>query len=130
MSLRISIVPASTNSGKETIRALLRSGAGHTIHGIYRDVSKAPEEFTSSSNFIATTGDISSGTGLDFTGSDAVFYIPPPPPSGSDMEEFATRAANHIKDALSRASSVKRLLLFSSMGAQYDREIVSVNDTS
>lgn len=124
MALHITIVPASTQAGKRTIAALLSSPTKPVIRGIYRDPSKAPAEFTAHSNFEATTGDVSSGTGLDFTGSDAVFYVPPPTYDGTDLAEFATKAANNVKNALQDAVSVKKLLLFSSMGAQYDHGIV------
>ncbi|KAF7555203.1 hypothetical protein G7Z17_g2390 [Cylindrodendrum hubeiense] len=123
MALNISIVPASTKAGKETIAALLNSPSKPFIHAIYRDPSKAPAEFTTHSNFKATTGDVSTGTGLDFTGSDAVFYVPPPTYDGTDLGEFATQAANNVKKALQDATTVNKLLLFSSMGAQYDHGI-------
>ncbi|KAH7010088.1 hypothetical protein EDB80DRAFT_839261 [Ilyonectria destructans] len=123
MAIHITVVPASTKAGKETIAALLSSPTKPVIRGIYRDLSKAPAEFTAHSNFEATTGDVSAGTGLDFTGSDAVFYVPPPTYDGADLGEFATKAANNVKKALQDAATVKKLLLFSSMGAQYDHGI-------
>lgn len=123
MSLRITIVPASTSAGKATIRSLLGQGSVHTVQGIYRDVSKAPSEFTENPKFTASVGDVSSDEGLDFTGSDAVFYVPPPPRDAIRLDEYATRTATYVKNALSRAS-VKRLVLISSMGAQFDHDIV------
>jgi putative NADH-flavin reductase len=123
MSLRFTVVPASTGAGRATIRSLLSSKIPLTVHGIYRDVSKSPAEFTSYPNFTASTGDVSSGEGLDVSGSDAVLYVPPPPVSGTDLDEFSNRTAHHVKEALAEAS-VKRLVLISSMGSQYDREIV------
>ncbi|KAH7353792.1 hypothetical protein B0T11DRAFT_120740 [Plectosphaerella cucumerina] len=122
MSLRFTVVPASTGAGRATIRSLLSSKIPLTVHGIYRDVSKSPAEFTSYPNFTASTGDVSSGEGLDVSGSDAVLYVPPPPVSGTDLDEFSNRTAHHVKEALAEAS-VKRLVLISSMGSQYDREI-------
>lgn len=124
MAIHITVVPASTQAGKRTIAALLSSPTKPVIRGIYRDLSKAPAESTAHSNFEATTGDVSAGTGLDFTGSDAVFYVPPPTYDGADLAEFATKAANNVKKALQDAATVKKLLLFSSMGAQYDHGIV------
>ncbi|KAH6664778.1 hypothetical protein F5X68DRAFT_160937 [Plectosphaerella plurivora] len=122
MSLRFTVIPASTAAGKATIRSLLNSKTQLTVHGIYRDVSKAPAEFTNNPNFTASLGDVSSGEGLDFSGSDAVLYVPPPPATGTDLDEFSNRTAAHVKDALAKAG-VKRLVLISSMGSQYDREI-------
>ncbi|KAK7409234.1 hypothetical protein QQX98_008610 [Neonectria punicea] len=119
----ITVVPASTKAGKETISALLKSPSQPLIRAIYRDLSKAPAEFTAHPNFEAKTGDVATGTGLDFAGSDAVFYVPPPTYDGTDLGEFATKTANYVKKALQDASTVKKLLLFSSMGAQYDHGI-------
>ena len=124
MSLQITVLPASTNAGKATIRTLLSQDSVKSVQGIYRDVSKAPSEFTENPKFTASVGDVSNGKGLDFTGSDAVLYIPPPPQDAASLDDHATRAATHVKEALSKAF-VKRLALISSMGAQFDREIVS-----
>jgi hypothetical protein len=125
MALRITVVPASTRAGKETIKALLADDKKPFINVVYRDVSKAPAEFANHPQFTAVEGDVTKGSGLDFTNSDAVFYIPPPTYDGTDSAEFATSNANNIKAALERAPSVKRLLIFSAIGAQYDKGIVS-----
>ncbi|KAF4827915.1 hypothetical protein CGCTS75_v007782 [Colletotrichum tropicale] len=124
MTYTITVVPASTQAGRETIRTLLSDGSKPTVRGIYRDPSKAPPEFAASPNFTAVQGDVSAGP-LDFTGSDAVFYIPPPPfHSGEvDLIEFATNAAKTVKDAIEKAGSVKRLLVFSALGAENDHGI-------
>lgn len=125
MVRHITVVPASTKAGKAAIQSLLSSEDVPLIRGIYRDVAKAPAEFTQRPKFEAKSGDVSTGLGLDFSESEAVFYIPPPIYDGTDIEEFATRAANNMKKALQEAPSVQKLLLFSSMGAQYDHGIVS-----
>ncbi|KAF0328219.1 NAD(P)H azoreductase, partial [Colletotrichum asianum] len=71
---------------------------------------------------------------LDFTGSDAVFYIPPPPFHSGDVDlvEFATNAANNVKDAIEKAGSVRRLLVFSALGAENDHGIgiLKINNIS
>ncbi|RSM01537.1 hypothetical protein CEP52_008471 [Fusarium oligoseptatum] len=123
MTLRITVLPASSKAGKETIRNLLASESKPLIHGIYRDLSKVPAEFTSHERFEATQGDVGTGTGLDFSRSDAVFYVPPPTYDGTDQGEFGVRTATNVKEALKKASNVKKLLLFSSMGSQYDHGI-------
>ncbi|UZP38222.1 hypothetical protein NXS19_006038 [Fusarium pseudograminearum] len=41
-----------------------------SVRGIYRDTAKAPFEYTSNPNFEAVKGDVETGIGLDFTGSD------------------------------------------------------------
>ena len=125
MALRITVIPASTQAGKETVRTLLADDRKPFVNAIYRDVSKVPTEFVNHPHFIAVKGDVTKDSGLDFSDSDAVFYIPPPTYDGTDSAEFATTNANNIKAALKRAPSVKRLLVFSAIGAQYDKGIVS-----
>ncbi|KAH7123477.1 hypothetical protein B0J13DRAFT_511863 [Dactylonectria estremocensis] len=123
MSPHITVLPASTKAGKATISELLSSPSKPFVRAIYRDASKAPAEFVSHPNFEAVTGDVSVGSSLNFIGSDAVFYIPPPTFDGTDSGVFATHAANNVKKALQDATSVKKLLLFSSTGSQHDHGI-------
>ncbi|KAM0426488.1 hypothetical protein ACHAPT_008179 [Fusarium lateritium] len=123
MTLRITVLPASTKAGKETIHALLKSESQPFIHGIYRDPSKAPAEFVNHERFEATQGDVRAGTGLDFSASDAVLYVPPPTYDGTDQGEFAVQTATNVKEALGKSPNVKRLLLFSTMGSQHDHGI-------
>lgn len=132
MAPHITIIPASTQAGKATIRSLLESQSKPFIRGIYRDVSKAPTEFTQHPQFEAVQGDVgrSNEADLDFSGSDAVLYIPPPTYDGTDQGEFATRAAEKVKNALEKASSVKKMVIHSAMGAQYDHGIVSTDRDS
>ncbi|KAF9772255.1 hypothetical protein IL306_010037 [Fusarium sp. DS 682] len=116
MPYHITVIPASTKAGRETIRTLLESESKPTIRAVYRDTSKAPPEFLKHSNFEAVKGDVGDGGSLDFTGSNAVFYIPPPIFDGSDTGEWATRAATNVKNALQKAN-VKRLLILSAIGS-------------
>ncbi|RBQ92198.1 hypothetical protein VDGD_09582 [Verticillium dahliae] len=124
MSLHITVVPASSQGGKETIRNLLRHASQPRVRGVYRDIAKAPAEFTDNVNFEPVQGDVSKAS-PDFSGSDAVLYIPPPTFEDVDVAEFATNAAHHVKAGLERAS-VKRVLLFSAMGSQYDPDAIGV----
>jgi hypothetical protein len=124
MAPHITVVPASTKAGKAAISVLLSSPDKPFIRAVYRDPSKAPAEFASHPNFEAVTGDVSVGSTLNFTGSDAVFYVPPPTSDETDLGEFATHAANNVKKALQDGTTVKKLLLFSSTGSQYDHGIV------
>lgn len=126
MPFRITVIPASTKAGKETIRALLNDVSKPHVHGIYRDTAKAPTEFTYHPNFTASQGDVTSGAGLDFGGSDAVFYVPPPTYDGTDQTEFAKTTANNVRKAL-QEGGVRRLVLHSTMGGQHDHGIVSVH---
>ncbi|CAF3536586.1 hypothetical protein SNK03_007214 [Fusarium graminearum] len=117
MSHHITVLPASTKAGRETIRALLASESKPSVRAVYRDPSKAPAEFIQNSNFEAVNGDVGDGNSLNFTGSNVVFYIPPPTYDGTDQGEWATRAANNVKKAL-EAANVKRLVILSAIGAQ------------
>lgn len=126
MPLHITVVPASTQAGAETIRTLLKHESKPFVRGIYRNLSKAPVELKENPNFQAVQGDVTSGDGLDLNGSQAVFYIPPPTYDGTESGKFATQAATNVKKAIERAPSVKKLLLFSSIGSQYDHGIVGL----
>ncbi|KAK6837988.1 hypothetical protein PG990_014712 [Apiospora arundinis] len=118
--IHVTVLPASTQSGKATIRALLNAEEKPLVRGIYRDTSKAPEEFTNNPRFDAAKGDIDLWAGLDFRGSDVVFYNPPPTFDGRDASLFATQAANNVRATLKRVPSVKRLVISSAMGSQYE----------
>ncbi|KAF5983702.1 isoflavone reductase P3 [Fusarium coicis] len=113
---------ASTKVGKETIRLLLASPASFTIRGIYRDASKAPDEYTSHPNFSSVKGDVASEESLDFSNSDAVLYVPPPTYENIDQSEWAKQTANNVKGALKK-SGVKRLVVLSGLGSQNDHGI-------
>ncbi|KAI8307681.1 hypothetical protein K4K61_003257 [Colletotrichum sp. SAR11_59] len=129
MSSHITVLPASTQAGKETIRFLLQSEQKPFVRGLYRNIDKAPAEFTNFSNFQAVQGDIATGKGLDFADSDAVLYIPPPTWDGTDQEEFARRTATFVANALKKSPRVKRLVIQSALGAQHDPEkILSTKD--
>lgn len=125
MSLHITVVPASTQAGRETIRSLLNSSAKPSVRGVYRDESKAPSEFKSSTNFEAVQGDVSTDTGIDFSNTDVVFYVPPPIYDGSDIADFANKTANNVKKALEAAPRVKKLVIHSAVGAHNEHSIVS-----
>ncbi|KAK4121379.1 NAD(P)-binding protein [Parathielavia appendiculata] len=123
MPLQIVVVPASTKAGRETIRQLLESQRKPLVRGIYRDPSKAPVEFTQHPRFEAKEGNVATGTSLDLSSADAVFYIPPPTYDGTDQGEWATRCAGHVKDAIRQAPNVRRLVLLSALGSHHDHGI-------
>jgi hypothetical protein len=60
----------------------------------------------------------------DFTEADAVSYVPLPTDDGTDQNEWATRTTTNVKNALSKAASVKRILVLSAQGLQYGHSIV------
>ncbi|KAJ0382216.1 hypothetical protein COL922a_013017 [Colletotrichum nupharicola] len=122
MPSHITVLPASTQAGRHTIRFLLQSESNPSARGIYRDATKAPVELVSLPNFQAVQGDIATGEGLDFTDSDAVLYIPPPTWDGTDQAEFAHKTANFVANALKKSRSVKRLVIQSALRAQHEPE--------
>ncbi|KAM7210767.1 hypothetical protein V8F06_013845 [Rhypophila decipiens] len=125
--ITVTVLPASTKAGEETIRALLalasNSDTKLSIKAIYRDPSKAPAEYTSlpEDKFSAVKGDVGDMSTLDFTDSDVVFYIPPPTYDGTDTEKWAHLTAENVKTTLNSAvgEKVKKLVLFSAIGAQH-----------
>ncbi|KAF5608475.1 uncharacterized protein FSUBG_4693 [Fusarium subglutinans] len=122
MFTHITVLPASTKVGKEAIRLLLASPANPTIRGIYRDTSKAPDEYTSHPNFNAVKGDVASEESFNFENSNAVLYVPPPTYENIDQGEWAKQTANNVKRALKK-SDVKRLVVLSGLGSHNDHGI-------
>ncbi|KAK0387246.1 hypothetical protein NLU13_5559 [Sarocladium strictum] len=114
--MQVTIIPASSSVGRATVRALLASPSQPVVRAIYRDVEKAPEEFRQNPRFQAVRGDVGSGD-LDFGASEAVLYVPPMVVDGSDVDEFATRAATNVKRAIRNAGTVKRLISQSALGS-------------
>lgn len=127
--LNITIIPASTKVGAATIRALLsRSAAEIRVRGVYRNPSRAPEEFLSNPNFSAAQGDIEDPESLDFKGADAVLSITPTWHDGRDLVEVAKQVSENVKGAIERGkgdNGMKRVVVLSSFGAQYDHGTVS-----
>ncbi|KAE8408444.1 hypothetical protein BDV37DRAFT_172968 [Aspergillus pseudonomiae] len=119
----IAVVPASPKTGQAAIRALLNSTETTrpiTVKGVYRDLSRVPEEFLSNPHFQAVKGDVSDAASLDLTGVDAVLAITPPRYDGSDFLACARTASENTRLAIQKSGSVKRLVLLSSMGAEHE----------
>ncbi|KAK4221366.1 hypothetical protein QBC38DRAFT_492213 [Podospora fimiseda] len=118
--MQITIIPASTRVGTDTIRYLLASPESPTVIGYYRKLSKVPEEFSSNPNFIAKQGDVEDASSLDFSSSDAVLSITPIWHDGRDVVEVAKQVSHNVRDRLvETGTSVKKLVILSSLGAQY-----------
>lgn len=126
--MQVTIAPASTKTGAAVIRSLLSQNQDIQIRALYRDVNKAPAEFTAHDNFTPVKADVSDASSLDFAGSDAVLAITPPVYDGRDVAKHAELVSRNVKDAIERAGCVKRLVLLSSMGAQFDHGVVSMVD--
>ncbi|KAJ4182416.1 hypothetical protein NW755_010466 [Fusarium falciforme] len=118
--MQVTIAPASTKTGAAIVRSLLSSeNQSINIKALYRNVKKAPDEFTSHDNFTAIEADVSDASSLDFSGSDAVLAITPPVYDGRDIVAHATNVSKNVRDAVEKAGTVKRLVLLSSVGAEF-----------
>lgn len=124
-SYNIIIIPASTKTGKATVSVLLADLRKPKVVGYYRDISKAPEEFLFNPRFEARQGDVADATTLNFEGADAILAITPPRLDGEDTVEHARSSSKNVKLAVMNTKSVKRLVYLSSMGAQFNKGVVS-----
>jgi uncharacterized protein YbjT (DUF2867 family) len=126
--MHITVVPASPKTGQATIRSLLADPSNPTVRAYYRDLTKVPAEFKSNPRFEAVKGDVEDAGSLDFSGSDAVFNITPPLYDDRDIIAHARLVSENVKAAVKKAGSVKRFVLLSSAGAQYDHGTVRRSD--
>ncbi|KAK0641801.1 hypothetical protein B0T16DRAFT_220870 [Cercophora newfieldiana] len=130
--MHITIVSAGTRTARATIRHLLADASAPTVRGIYRDLSRVPDEFKSNARFEAVKGDIEDVSTLDFSGSQAIFVVEPPIYDERDTVQHTKFISENVKEAVKKAPSVKRLVLLTSVGAQYDHGIgeILTNHTS
>ncbi|KAF4430543.1 hypothetical protein F53441_13947 [Fusarium austroafricanum] len=117
--MQITIAPASNKTSTATIRSLLSQDKPINIKALYRDLKKVPDEFSAAGNFTAVQGDVGDVDTLDFSGSDAVLMVLPPAYDGRDIIEHSRRISNNIKTAVEKAGGVRRLVLLSSVGAEF-----------
>ncbi|KAM3474870.1 hypothetical protein MY8738_007668 [Beauveria namnaoensis] len=122
--MRITIVPAGPKTSAATIRRLLQGASTDVdVYGIYRNLSKVPEDFGCHENFHAVYGDVEDASSLDVGGSDAVMTSTPPFFTGEDPFVKAEQVSRNVKDAIERAGGVKRLMLLSSLGAEFEQGV-------
>ena len=127
--MKITIAPASTKTGAAVIRSLLTfTDRDVQITALYRDLKKVPDEFTSRDNFAAVKADVGDASSLDFTGAEAVLAITPPVYDGRDIAKHSELVSYNVKDAVEKVGTVKRLVLLSSMGAEFDHGVVSPDE--
>lgn len=119
----ITVAPASTRTGAAVVRALLATDSVQ-VNALYRDIGKVPEEFSSHHNFNSVKANVSDASTLDFSGSDAVLAITPPLYTGADIVAHANLVSRNVRTAAEKAG-IQRLVLLSSVGAQYSKGIVS-----
>ncbi|KAJ4246542.1 hypothetical protein NW762_013483 [Fusarium torreyae] len=117
--MQITIAPASMRTSTAAIRSLISQDKSIKIKALYRDLKKVPHEFNSLDNFTAVQGDVCDVSTLDFSGSDAVLACLPPAYDGRDIIVHAQTVSDNIRDATEKAGSVKRLVLLSSVGAEF-----------
>lgn len=128
-TLTIAVAPASPKTGVATIRSLFAQAAKENIsihvRAFYRNLAKAPEEFTSKSNFEALKGDIADPATLKFEGVDVVVTITPPEFESADIVKEAEKLSTNVRQAIEKAGGVKKLVLLSSVAAHLDQGVVS-----
>ena len=119
--MNVTVVSAGAQTGKSAIRALLKHDV--KVTGIFRDPAKAPSELTAHPNFKAVQGDVSAT--LDLTGADVVIVTIPPIGEPRDIVTAAKERASNIKTAVEKAAgTVKRVVLLTSIGAQFSTGVV------
>lgn len=118
--MKVAVIPASTQTGRATIKTLLDNASASSVVGIYRDLAKAPADFKSNSRFKAASGDVADSSSLDFSGVDVVVVVTPPQYTENDPVSRARLFAQNIKQAIAKAASVKRIVYISSAGAQHE----------
>ncbi|KAK4171003.1 hypothetical protein QBC36DRAFT_340803 [Triangularia setosa] len=118
--LNITVLPASCKTGLSTIRALLALSESLSITGIYRDLSKVPPDLLSNNpQFTAVKGNIDDPASLDLSTTDVLFNTTPTTYENVDILEHAKKQTENVKLAILKSVNVKKVVLLSSMGAQY-----------
>ncbi|KAK0747042.1 hypothetical protein B0T18DRAFT_438763 [Schizothecium vesticola] len=127
--MHFTILPATPKTAQATIRALLASDPSASLRGVYRDLSRVPTDFASHPRFEAVQGDLAdpASYAAHLKGTDGVFHVQPPVYDPErDLVGYTTRVSEGVKAAV-KEGGVKRLVVVSSMGAQYEGtgEIIS-----
>ncbi|KAK7433352.1 hypothetical protein QQZ08_000291 [Neonectria magnoliae] len=122
--MQITVAPASTKTGAAVVRSLLSfDNPSIEVKALYRDAQKAPNEFTAHENFTVIQADVSDASSLDFSDSNAVLTITPPVYDGRNIVVHSELVSKNVRDAVERSGSVKRLVLLSSMGAEFSEGV-------
>lgn len=125
--MHLTILPAAPKTAQATIRALLASDASVSLRGVYRDVSRVPADLASHPRFEAVQGDLAdpASYAAHLKGTDGVFHVQPPVYDPErDLVGYTTRVSEGVKAAV-EGGGVRRLVVVSSMGAQYEKGTVS-----
>ncbi|KAK0669298.1 hypothetical protein QBC41DRAFT_275155 [Cercophora samala] len=115
----ITIIPASCKTSLATIRALLSfPDPSIKLTGIYRDLSKVPHDLLSHPQFTPLQGDIDDPS-LELPPTDLLFHTTPNTYTDADVFDHAKRQTENVKAAILKSATVKKVVLMSTMGAQY-----------
>lgn len=126
--MRITIVPAGPKTSAGPIRQLLSKAPDSVdVYGVYRNISRAPAEFLSHENFHAVCGDIENASSLDLGGSDAVMTSTPPFSAKKTPLQRQRKCRTMSKMPSKEPAGFKRLMLLSSMGAEFAKGVASVD---
>lgn len=124
--MRVTLVPASNKTSTAAIRWLLSQDKRVRIQGLYRDLKKVPDDFKSTENFTAVHGDVADASTLNFKESDAVIMVLPPAYDGRDIIAHSRLISNNVKNAIEKSRTVKRIVLLSSLGAEFAEGVVGI----
>lgn len=123
--MQFTVAPASSQVCAAAIRTLLDHESHHNVIGIYRNLSKVPEDLNSHQNFTAIQGDLSDLNTVDFSGSDGLLLTTPTAFGSHNATEYTKQITDNVSAAVRIAGSVKRLVYISSIGAQHHEGVVS-----
>lgn len=125
--MHFTILPAAPKTAQATIRALLASDASVSLRGVYRDVSRVPVDLASHPRFEAVQGDLAdpASYAAHLKGTDGVFHVQPPVYDPErDLVGHTRKVSEGVKKAVEEGGA-RRLVVVSSMGAQYEKGTVS-----
>lgn len=123
----VSIAPACSRTARAIIGCLLDEDQPSPVRvrGLYKDISCVPHEFRCHPNFEITEGDASNATAMlnVASGADAMLAIVTVQGNGdcygSDILQWTKGISKHVRLAVQRTVSIKRIVLLSSMQIQH-----------
>ncbi|RYO88894.1 hypothetical protein DL764_008662 [Monosporascus ibericus] len=108
--MKFIVSPASSQTGRAAVQALLNDTSAPLVVGIYRDLGKVPAGFSSHPNFKAVQGNLTDPSSLDFAGVDGVIVMTPPKYDGSDNIAHAKVIAENVSTLDIGRTCAKELL--------------------
>lgn len=125
--MSVAVIPACSRTARAIIRRLLDEDQPSPVRvrGLYKDISCVPHEFRSHPNFEVTEGDASNATAILNVASraDAILAIVTGQGNGdcygSDILQWTKSISEHVRLAVQRTVSIKRIVLLSSMQIEH-----------